>query len=212
MSSVSFWNNFPLDFLSPNKLFSQLDLKSLFGVISVMLDTKPIMEYKITTGKTIVKNVTFVLFVAIVHMDHSIWKGLLVFSMTILLDFMIILFFRHYRRKHPHMFEALSLQQRAENHQEDKVSADEKMKVALELKGLSDEEISERVKALIQLSEDGVWMCKKCKRFVCSFKDNFLWFHDFIDFFRRFDGKPKRALYSHIRERHFHMRHFKCKE
>ena len=72
------------------------------------------------------------------------------------------------------MFEALSLQQRAENHQEDKVSADEKMKVALELKGLSDEEISERVKALIQLSEDGVWMCKKCKRFVCSFKDNFL--------------------------------------
>merc|ERR1711976_646065 len=34
--------------------------------------------------------------------------------------------------------------------------------------------------------------CKKCKR--------------------RFDGKPKRALYSHIRERHFHMRHFKCKE
>ena len=113
---------------------------------------------------------------------------------------------RHYRRKHPHMFEALTAttqQHRNENPQNgsvmvvggggnNKISADEKMKIALELKGLSEHEISERVKALIQLSEDGVWMCAKCQR--------------------RFDGKPKRALYSHIRERHFHMRHFKCKE
>lgn len=111
------------------------------------------------------------------------------------------------------MFEALSLQQRSENHQEDKISADEKMKVALELKGLSDEEISERVKALIQLSDDGVWMCKKCKRFVGFLNDYFIIFSPrSFKFFRRFDGKPKRALYSHIRERHFHMRHFKCKE
>ena len=75
---------------------------------------------------------------------------------------------------------------------EDKISADDKMKVAIELKGLSDEEISERVKALIELSPDGIWTCRQCHR--------------------KFEGKPKRALYSHIRERHFHMRHFKCKE
>lgn len=93
-------------------------------------------------------------------------------------------------QKHPHMFDAMNAQQKDQT--EDKISADEKMKVALELKGLSDEEISERVKALIELSEDGVWTCAKCRR--------------------RFEGKPKRALYSHIRERHFHMRHFKCKE
>ena len=84
------------------------------------------------------------------------------------------------------MFEALSLQQRSENHQEDKISADEKMKVALELKGLSDEEISERVKALIQLSDDGVWMCKKCKRFVGFLNNYFIIFspnpHDLLNF------------------------------
>ena len=33
------------------------------------------------------------------------------------------------------MFEALAAQQRSENPSEDKISADEKMKVALELKG-----------------------------------------------------------------------------
>eukprot|EP00093_Oithona_nana_P011149 11149.XXX_790881_791812_1 [CDS] Oithona nana genome sequencing. len=99
---------------------------------------------------------------------------------------------RHFRRKHPNYYEQIHAQQERENQAENKVSADEKMKVALELKGLSDEEISERVKALIQQSEDGVWTCAKCQR--------------------RFEGKPKRALYSHIRERHFHMRHFKCKE
>lgn len=99
---------------------------------------------------------------------------------------------RHFRRKHPNYYEQIHAQQARENQAENKVSADEKMKVALELKGLSDEEISERVKALIQQSPDGVWTCAKCQR--------------------RFEGKPKRALYSHIRERHFHMRHFKCKE
>ena len=106
---------------------------------------------------------------------------------------------RHYRRKHPHQFEAWNSSQHKNSENlggtgmsEDKISADEKMKVALELKGLSDEEISERVKALIELSSDGIWTCRKCQR--------------------RFEGKPKRALYSHIRERHFHMRHFKCKE
>ena len=104
---------------------------------------------------------------------------------------------RHYRRKHPHQFEAWNTSQQKTGDifgvtSEDKISSDEKMKVALELKGLSDEEISERVKALIELSADGIWTCRKCER--------------------KFEGKPKRALYSHIRERHFHMRHFKCKE
>ena len=106
---------------------------------------------------------------------------------------------RHYKSKHPVQFEAWNTSQQksgGENSNfvgsEDKISADEKMKVAIELKGLSDEEISERVKALIELSQDGIWTCRRCQR--------------------RFEGKPKRALYSHIRERHFHMRHFKCKE
>ena len=71
---------------------------------------------------------------------------------------------RHFRRKHPHYYEQIHAQQLRENQSDNKISADEKMKVALELKGLSDEEISERVKALIQQSEDGVWTCAKCHR------------------------------------------------
>ncbi len=90
------------------------------------------------------------------------------------------------------MYEAVQQQQRESNPaMEEKVSTAEKMRVANELKGLTDEEISERIKALITQNEEGVWTCGKCQR--------------------GFEGKPKRALYSHIRERHFHMRHFKCK-
>ncbi len=100
---------------------------------------------------------------------------------------------RHFRRKHPAaaMLDALASTTNVGGDSKN-LSADEKMRVALELKGLSDEQVSEKVKALIELSKDGVWTCGKCAR--------------------RFEGKPKRALYSHIRERHFHMRHYKCKE